>query len=81
MFMPYLWISPIHLAVFTYLVYVEVGWPAFLATTFIILLIPLQIILAKLFAKLRWLELLFRTHDPGHCGKGNHTPGTCRTPL
>ncbi len=53
MFIHFLWISPIHLAVFTYLVYNEVGWSAFLATGFIVLQVPLQILLARVFAKLR----------------------------
>ena len=56
MYLHFLWISPIHLAVFTYLVYVQVGWPAFLATAFVILQIPHQMFLAKLFTKLRWVE-------------------------
>ena len=53
MFLHYLWITPLHLAVFTYLVYMEVGWRAFLATAFVSLEIPLQICLARLFAHLR----------------------------
>lgn len=53
LFLHFLWISPLHLAVFTYLVYQEVGWPAFLATAFVILQVPLQICLARLFGKLR----------------------------
>lgn len=53
LFVHFLWISPLHLAVFTYLVYREVGWPAFIAMGFIVLQIPLQIGLARLFGKLR----------------------------
>ena len=53
LFIHFLWISPLHLAVFTYLVYREVGWPAFIAMGFIVLQIPLQIGLARLFGKLR----------------------------
>ena len=53
LFVHFLWISPFHLAIFTYLVYREVGWPAFLAMAFIILQVPLQILLARLFGKLR----------------------------
>ena len=51
--MPFLLINPLFLIVFTYLVYTLVGWPAFLATGFIVLQIPLQIFLAKLFSILR----------------------------
>jgi len=53
-FVQYLWITPLNLAVFTYLVYMEVGWSAFLATGFILLQIPLLICLARLFAHLRF---------------------------
>jgi ATP-binding cassette subfamily C (CFTR/MRP) protein 4 len=53
LFLHFLWISPLHLAVFTYLVYREVGWPAFLAMAFVILQVPLQIFLARLFGRLR----------------------------
>ena len=52
-FVQYLWIGPVHLAVFTYLLYAEVGWIAFLATAFVLLQIPLQICFARLFAHLR----------------------------
>ena len=53
LFIHFLWISPLHLAVFTYLVYQEVGWPAFIAMAFVILQVPLQIFLARIFGKLR----------------------------
>lgn len=53
LFFHYLWISPIHLIAFTFLVYREIGWSAFLASGFIVLQVPLQIFLARLFAKLR----------------------------
>ena len=52
-FLPYLVISPLHAIVATYLIYVEVGWIAFLTTGFIIFQIPLQIVLAKTFAYFR----------------------------
>ena len=52
-FLHYIWIVPIHLVVFTYLLYAEVGWIAFLATAFVLLQIPLQICFARLFAHLR----------------------------
>jgi len=47
------WVSPLHLIVFTYLVYQEVGWSAFVATGFILLQVPLQILFARLFIKFR----------------------------
>jgi ATP-binding cassette subfamily C (CFTR/MRP) protein 4 len=53
LFLHFLWISPLHLAAFTFLVYREVGWPAFLALAFVILQIPLQVFLARLFGRLR----------------------------
>ena len=49
----FLWISPLYLAVFTYLVYREVGWPAFLAMAFIIVQVPFQIFFGHIFEKLR----------------------------
>ena len=52
-FLPYLVISPLHVIVVTYLIYVEVGWSAFLTTGFIIFQVPLQIVLAKIFAYFR----------------------------
>ena len=52
-FLPYLVISPLHVIVVTYLIYVEVGWTAFLTTGFIVLQVPLQIVLAKIFAYFR----------------------------
>ena len=53
MFLPFLLISPFHVILFTYLAYVEVGWPAFLATVFIVLQVPLQILLGSAYAKFR----------------------------
>ena len=52
----FLWISPLHLALFTYLVYQEVGWPAFPATAFVVLQVPLQILMAHIFGRLRWVN-------------------------
>ena len=52
-FLPYLVISPLHLIAFTYLVYSEVGWSAFITTGFVVLNVPIQIGLAKLFAYFR----------------------------
>ena len=50
---PYLWVAPLHLVAFTYLVYQEFGWSVFLASGFLLLQIPLQIGMAKLFVYLR----------------------------
>lgn len=52
-FLPFLLVSPFHLILFTYLAYVEVGWPAFIATGFLLLQIPIQVLLGRTFAKLR----------------------------
>ena len=48
-----LWICPLHLAVVMYLIYREVGWPAFLAMVLIIVQVPFQILSGHLFEKLR----------------------------
>lgn len=50
LFLHYLWLGPLYIIVYTYLVYQEVGPPAFLATGFVVIQIPLQIVIAKLFA-------------------------------
>ena len=52
---PVLWIGPLHLAVVTYLVYLEVGWFAFLMTAFTCIQIPLQVIIGIYYAKLRYV--------------------------
>ena len=49
----FLWISPLHLSLFTYLLYQEVGWPAFPAAGLVILQAPLQILLATVFGRMR----------------------------
>ena len=49
----FLWISPLLLTLFTYLVYQEVGWPAFPAAGLVILQVPLQILLASVFGRMR----------------------------
>ena len=48
----FLWICPLHLAVVIYLIYREVGWPAFLAMVLIIVQVPFQILSGNLFEKL-----------------------------
>lgn len=52
-FYHFFWIGPIHLAIVTYFIYNEIGPTAFIATLLVIAQIPLQIILARLFTKLR----------------------------
>ena len=54
---PYLWVSPLHLAVFTYLAFQEVGWTAFLASGFIVLQVPLQVLFARLFVQFRYVYM------------------------
>ena len=49
------WIAPIHLIVVTYLIYAEVGWSAFLVTGFVLLQVPLQIIMGKVFSRYRYM--------------------------
>ncbi len=55
--MPYfphlLWLGPLHLVLITCLVYNEIGSSALVATGYVLLQIPVQIIAAKVFAKLR----------------------------
>ena len=47
------WVAPIVMAVVTYLVYIELGWSAFLVTGYFLINLPLQIFLGKYFANLR----------------------------
>ena len=49
----FLWISPAQLIVFTYLVYIEVQWIAFVATALVLLQVPAQILFVRLFTKLK----------------------------
>lgn len=53
LFLHYLWIGPLYVIVYTYLVYQEVGSAVFLVTGFVLTQIPLQMVLGKLFASLR----------------------------
>lgn len=62
-----MWIAPLHLAVVTYLVYLEVDWCAFLMTACICLQIPLQLFLAKYFAKLRYVCMHAAAGPRDHC--------------
>ena len=52
-----IWIAPIVMAVVTYLVYIELGWSAFLVIGYFLINLPLQIFLGKSFAYLRYKEL------------------------
>ena len=49
----FLWIAPLHVALVTYLLYLEVQWSAFIATALIVLQVPLQLVLVRLFAKIK----------------------------
>ena len=49
----FMWISPINLIVFTYFIYIEVQWIAFVSTALVLLQVPTQLILMRLFTKLR----------------------------
>ncbi|XP_064396710.1 ATP-binding cassette sub-family C member 4-like isoform X2 [Halichondria panicea] len=51
--LPVVWIIPITWSVLTYIAYLEVGWSAFTIIGFILVLTPLQLLLAKVFSKLR----------------------------
>ena len=53
MVLPYLYIAPIHTAVVTYLVYLNLGWRAFLVIAFLAVLLPAQLLLGRLFTHLR----------------------------
>ncbi|XP_064396708.1 ATP-binding cassette sub-family C member 4-like [Halichondria panicea] len=58
LFVHIVWIAPIHLIVVTYLVYAEVGWSAFLVTGFVLLQVPLQILISKVFSRYRFRSAL-----------------------
>ncbi|XP_019860381.1 PREDICTED: multidrug resistance-associated protein 4-like [Amphimedon queenslandica] len=53
LFPHFLWIAPIHVIVVTYLLYLEIQSSAFVATALLFLQVPLQLILAYIFGKLR----------------------------
>ena len=47
-------IPPIHLGIVTYLIYLELGWTAFLTIAFIVVYVLLQIILGRLHTHWRY---------------------------
>ena len=53
----FLWIGPLHVAVMTYLLYLEVQWTAFIVAILIVLQIPLQMTLVYFYSKLRSVSL------------------------
>lgn len=59
-FFHYIWISPIQLAVVTYLIYLEISWACFAAVGVLILMIPIQSYLASIFKNFRERMLVFR---------------------
>ena len=52
-FYHFFWIIPLHLSAMTYLMYREIQWSAFLATLLVLAQVPVQIILVRIFTKLR----------------------------
>lgn len=55
----YLWIIPLHLIVATYLMWLEIQFSAFVATTLIVLQIPVQMLLTRAFTKFKYVCLFF----------------------
>ncbi len=53
LFINMIWIAFIHSGIVTYLVYREIGWVAFVPVLITFLQIPLQLVLAKMFALTR----------------------------
>ena len=53
-----IWIAPLHAAIVTYLLYREIGWVAFIPISIILLQIPLQLVLAKIFALTRYVVII-----------------------
>ena len=50
-----MWIAPLQLTVFAYLVYVEFGWSTFIGLVFVFLVIFIQFFAAKAFAWYRYV--------------------------
>lgn len=51
---PSVLIPPIHLGIVTYLIYLELGWTAFLTVAFVVVYVLLQIILGRLHTHWRY---------------------------
>ena len=80
-----LWICPIFLTAFSYLVYLEVGWSGLLVTGFVVLQTLMQLFPTRIFTKLR-LVLVFVRHTHAHTHTHIHThkhphPHTHTPPL
>lgn len=75
-----------HMIVFTYLCYQEVGWVAFVVLFFFILQIPTQLALAKIFTKFRLDQVIIepciiihiRTCTHTHTHTYTHTISLCK---
>ena len=50
----YFWFGPLLLILSTYVMYIEIQWAAFVAATVILLQIPLQLYLSKIYKKMRY---------------------------
>ena len=49
----FVWVGPVFIVIATYFLYTEIGPSAFLAMGMVVGLIPLQIVLSRLFTRLR----------------------------
>ena len=56
-----IWIAPVHAALVVYLVYREIGWAAFIPIVIVFTQIPLQLVLAKIFALTRYVHDILST--------------------
>ena len=50
----YFWFGPLLLILSTYVMYIEIQWAAFVAATVVLLQIPLQLYLSKIYKKMRY---------------------------
>ena len=55
-FIHFMWLSPLHILVYTVLTYLEIGPAAILGTVLLIAVILIQIGLARLYTKLRFVS-------------------------
>ena len=53
-YLPALWTTPLLVVGITYIIYLQLGWVAFIPSAIVTVLIPLQIGLAKCFTKIRY---------------------------